>query len=328
MTNIMPFWKKLLTGSVMLMTLLLFSLAMVPDDAEAKRIGGGGSFGSRGSQSYSAPKPAPAQRSATQDQSAPSPVAAAPARPGFMGGMLGGIGGFLMGGLLGAMLFGNMDGGFGLLDLLLLGGIAFFVFRLLKNRAVQVPQGQPAGAFRQGVDIPQTPNTAAFPQGEPSAADPVTQGLRQIIAMDPTFREDQFMDGARRAFDLLQQAWSNWQVDNLRPFVTDRMWGILQAQDRDRINTGRKDVVENIQYRVAEISETWQEAGQDWITVHYVVQMLEYATDSQGHVVEGSRQHPVTVEEYWTFTREVGSRNPNWLLSAIQQPGEVPSATV
>jgi len=39
-----------------------------------------------------------------------------------------------------------------------------------------------------------------------------------------------------------------------------------------------------------------------------------------GEVVEGDRLNPVKFEEFWTFTREIGSSQ--WQLSAIQQTHE------
>ena len=71
--------------------------------------------------------------------------------------------------------------------------------------------------------------------------------------------------------------------------------------------------------RSAEITEAWQETGQDYVTVHFLASLLDYTTDESGaQVLEGSRTEPVKFEEYWTFARPVGP-NP-WKLSAIQQP--------
>jgi predicted lipid-binding transport protein (Tim44 family) len=64
--------------------------------------------------------------------------------------------------------------------------------------------------------------------------------------------------------------------------------------------------------------EAWQEPGQDFITVRFYANLLDFVEDeATGQVVSGSKTDPVKFEEYWTFTRPVGS-NP-WKLSAIQQ---------
>lgn len=75
--------------------------------------------------------------------------------------------------------------------------------------------------------------------------------------------------------------------------------------------------VERLDIRRAEVSEAWQEGGQDYVTVLVAASMLDYTVDdATGAVVDGSRTAPQDIEDFWTFTRPVGN-NP-WKLSAIQ----------
>ncbi len=65
-------------------------------------------------------------------------------------------------------------------------------------------------------------------------------------------------------------------------------------------------------------SEAWQEGGNDFITVRFYANLLDYTIDeTSGEVVSGSKTGSVKFEEFWTFTRPVGN-NP-WQLSAINQ---------
>src|SRR2546430_13457738 len=96
--------------------------------------------------SYSTPA-RPSSPASPTTPSSPSPALTQPSpslqRPSFFGGLMGGIAGFALGGLLGSMLFGGMGGGFrggiGLLELLLIGGAALFLFRLLPGRPATQP---------------------------------------------------------------------------------------------------------------------------------------------------------------------------------------------
>src|SRR2546425_13129739 len=106
-----------------------------------------GSGGSRGSRSYSSPATPSSPSSPSPVTTPPPSLSQQPAqRPGMFGGLMGGIAGFALGGLLGSMLFGGMGGGFGgglgLLELVLIGGAVFFLFRMLRGR--QAPRPQPA----------------------------------------------------------------------------------------------------------------------------------------------------------------------------------------
>ncbi len=341
------------------------ALTVWPDDAEARRFGGGRSFGSRGSRSFSTPR-RPIQRTRQQTT---RPSTATPSRnatpnrssSGLMGGrmgsgLMGGIGGFMLGGLIGSMLFGGGGGevatgaagsgaagaggaaggiggsGIGLLEILLIGGLIWFIMRWMRRQRENAPVAMGgAGDYSQRISLNKNPGMGGgrepLPQhfsldGE-QPSDEISQGMNRIAAADPNFDEARFLDGAKNAFQQVQESWSDWSVDRLRPLLTDRMWGMVQNQANERKAQGRRDIIEKIHFNQVEISEAWQEAGEDWITVRLDVTMVEYTTDVMGKILEGDPNDPVQVEEYWTFTRPVGSRDPNWFLTAVQQPGEV-----
>jgi predicted lipid-binding transport protein (Tim44 family) len=100
--------------------------------------------------------------------------------------------------------------------------------------------------------------------------------------------------------------------------LTDEMYGILSEDARKLKAENKINRLDNIAVRSVDITEVWQEAGQDYITVRFLASLLDYTIDeSTKQVLSGSRTEPVKFEEYWTFTRPVG-RNA-WKLSAIQQ---------
>ncbi|NGZ07621.1 MAG: Tim44 domain-containing protein [Magnetococcales bacterium] len=319
--------------------MLGLAIAIPVLEAEAARAGGGGSVGSRGSRSFNTPREAPQQRS---DLSQSATQATRPAGGGFASGLMGGLAGFALGGLIGSLLFGGEGGGFGLLEMLLIGGVIWFLYKRFSGRRAPAPQfptmPTPQPAMEGPISLrkvsldktpPQTGTSQFQGQGMPNAfsfgatQDEVSQGLAEILRMDPNFNEAHFLGGAKGAFQQIQSAWSDWSVDRLRPLLTERMWSIFEQQARARQTAGRRDILEKIRFLTAELSEVWQEAGEHWITVHFVVEMVEYETDVAGRVLSGDPNRPVQVEEYWTFCRPMDSSNPNWYLSAIQQPGEV-----
>lgn len=341
------------------------TLAMLwPEEADA-RMGGGNSMGSRGSRSFSTPRqaiPAPAGGSQMHPGSA-QPAQAMPGSraplstpgmagsPGFSSGLMGGLGGLVLGGVLGAALFGGEHtaggmgegaahaaggvggSGIGLLELLLIGGLIWMALRWFKQqRAGQAAPMAPYGNSRREDMADAFSGKSAFDSSPgrfmAGQEDELAQGIANIVSMDPQFEERRFLEGAKMAFQHIQGAWSDWSVDRLRPLLTERMWKLIQAQALERQAAGKRDIIEKIQFDQVSISEAWQEAGEDWLTVHFLVRMVDYTTDTQGKLLEGDPNTPSTVEEYWTFTRPVGSRDPNWFLSAIQQPGEVAKSVV
>jgi predicted lipid-binding transport protein (Tim44 family) len=100
--------------------------------------------------------------------------------------------------------------------------------------------------------------------------------------------------------------------------LTDELKGIVQSDIDTLLRDKKVNHLENIAVRKVEIVETWQESGQDFLTVLFSANLLDYATDdSTGEILAGSKTEPVRFEEFWTFTRPVG--NNTWKLSAIHQ---------
>ena len=97
--------------------------------------------------------------------------------------------------------------------------------------------------------------------------------------------------------------------DTTQTAVKDRARRSLRA-------ARRTNQVEQIDIRRAEVTEAWQESGQDFVTVYLAGFLTDYTVDdTSGAVLEGERAAQ-DFEEYWTFARPVG---PNaWKLSAIQ----------
>lgn len=233
---------------------------------------------------------------------------------------MGGIGGLLLGGLLGSMLFGGMRGGLfggiGLLEILIIGGLIYFAISYMRRR----PQAEPAaGHDNRSVWSPGGQSTASATVEAPATSDDLERGVRYIRQMDFAFNPATFADTASDLFFKIQAGWMSRDMGSVREILTPEMYAEMQ-KECDQLRAQRRvNRLENIAVRSAEVTEAWQEGGQDYVTVRFLANLLDYTVDeASGQVVEGSRTEPVKFEEYWTFVRPVGP-GP-WKLTAIQQP--------
>jgi predicted lipid-binding transport protein (Tim44 family) len=239
------------------------------------------------------------------------------------------LGGLLVGGLIGGLLFGGLGAGFGvgLMDILLLGGIAFLIIAFLRRR--RAPEAAPAYSMAGGGSMGAPAPASSERGGSWSAATAVAEapastgnaelerGLAHIRSMDPRFDAATLAAEARGTFRDVQAAVTARDAAPLRSRLTPEMANVLQSQC-DRLRSARQtNRMERIDVRHAEITEAWQEGGQDFVTVYLEAALLDYTVDDRtGSVLDGSSTVPQEIEEYWTFTRPVGP-NP-WRLSAIQ----------
>ena len=193
---------------LLIVGLSLASLLLLDNATVWARAGSGGS---RGSRSYSSPT-TPSSPSSPSPVTTPSPSSPQQPmqRPGMFGGLMGGIAGFALGGLLGSMLFGGEGGGFGgglgLLELLLIGGAVFFLFRMLRGRQAARPEPAYAGAgsaYNAGGQGWSTAGGGTTLEALPSVSD-LDRGIEHIRGMDASFDHDGFAEFAKAAFGDVQ----------------------------------------------------------------------------------------------------------------------------
>jgi len=299
-------------------------LALQAGEAFA-RAGSGGSRGSRSSSTPARPAPtSPTNPSSPSRQLAsPTPAPAQPSR-GWMGALMGGLAGFALGGLLGSMLFGGgFGGGIGLLEILLIGAGLFLLFRFVSARRQQQPTYATAGAPYPSGDAyaggsaygGTAPQETATPE-MPAVASDLDRGLGHIRSMDPSFDPGFVADAARGLFGDVQRALTARDMSPVSGRLTSRMYTELTEQC-DRLRAARQtNRMEAMNLRRADVTEAWQESGQDFVTVYLGGSLVDYTVDdATGTVVAGAKA-PQEFEEFWTFARPVGP-NP-WRLSAIQ----------
>ncbi|MDY0042945.1 MAG: Tim44 domain-containing protein [Desulforhabdus sp.] len=318
--------------------ILVFAISLVIEAQAWARVGGGKSFGSRGSRSYSTPSspsnPSSSSRygtsSGSSSQTANQPYSGGWSRSPFTQGLMGG----LAGGLLGSMLFGGSGhaaagggvggGGIGLMDIALIGLLIYFAMKFFRRRQQQ--SSASTGYYNAGDS--NSGGGSQYARIEPSsggAQQPIPwsgekdAGLAQVRQFDSSFSEEAFKDTAQDMFFRIQAAWMNRSLDGIEKILTPEMAEMFRKEFGAMAQQGRINRLENIAVRKVELSEIWQETGKDFVTVLFTANLLDYTVDDKtGEVVEGDRLSPVKFQEYWTFSRDIGSGS-NWQLSAIQQ---------
>lgn len=315
---------KKLTGIVM--TLLLgVTLALGSiSGAEAARLGGGKSFGSKST--FSSPyrrSVTPPQKSFSQQQ-AQSKNQAVRESLAKRGGLMGMLGGLALGGLLGALLFGGAFEGLNFLDIAMFALIAFMLYKLFAAKRAG-PVHPAYGAARNRHDERDTPFARGREefQGQPSRAGfdtdllfdknkPAGAGDADFDAepdynravVPANFDEAAFLRGAKAAYEQLQAAWDSHDLAEIRGLTTDKVFAELQDQLRAGDGENRTELLK-VEAELLEV----REVGAD----------LEAAVLFDVIMREEADQRPAQVREVWHFVRPVNSRQPTWYLDGIQQ---------
>lgn len=309
----------LLSRSTALTLALAAGLAMVAADVAGARVGGGGSFGSRGTRTYTnppntttAPKSAPIEKSMTQKG---APTTAQSTQPGASGvgqaaSRFGGWRGLLMGGLIAAGLasifgFGALASVLGfLLQFALVAAAVFLVVSFFRNRSqpALAPVSRGSGA-EPPRDVPRQQSFAS--NGGAATSVPIGQ-------VD--------LDAFERLLGDVQTAYGREDVAKLGAITTPEMLSYFSQDLSDNTKQGVHNEISDVKLLQGDLAEAWRENGSEYATVAMRFSLIDAMIDrTTGRIVSGDRTHSTEATELWTFRRDDRARADGWQLSAIQQ---------
>lgn len=304
--------KKILIGAMLAVS--AFSMLA---EATARPMGGGKSIG-RQSQNVNRMPPAAAPQQAPR-QAAPAPAPGAPAVPpkpaspwkGILGGALLGLG-------LGALfshfgLGGALGGMFGTLIMLaLVGGVIYFIVRMIRSRSQPAPAANGPSAFGGNQNL-YTPPPAASGGATPEIGsrlqqpDPIqqpSQAAHTPWGVPADFDAPSFLRVAKSNFIRLQAAWDKGDVADIREFTTPEVFAELKLQITER--GGKADFTDVISIDAELLGiET---SGDDYLASVKFVGMIKPAPDALAE----------PFNEVWNLSKPVSGAT-GWMLAGIQQ---------
>jgi predicted lipid-binding transport protein (Tim44 family) len=304
--------KKILIGAMLAVS--AFSMLA---EATARPMGGGRSIG-RQSQNVSrmppaaAPQQAPRQAAPAAAPNTPPAVPPKPASPwkGILGGALLGLGlgalfsHFGLGGALGSM-FGT------LIMLALVGGVIYFIVRMIRSRSQPAAAAPAAFGGNQNVySMPPQGNGGgnATPEiGSRLQPEPVQQYAAPVAhtpwGVPADFDAPSFLRVAKSNFIRLQAAWDKGDTADIREFTTPEVFAEMKMQISERNQADFTDVV-SIDAELLGI----ETSGSEYLASVKFTGTIKPAPDALAE----------PFNEVWNLSKPVSGAT-GWMLAGIQQ---------
>jgi predicted lipid-binding transport protein (Tim44 family) len=216
----------------------------------------------------------------------------------FFSGLLGALAGMAIFSALSHFLGPQFAAGLlGILGLLLLVGLFFFIIKLFRKKE------EPVGAFNANLNY------------QPYQCD---NSQTQTGSL-PYINEELILNLTKNIFYDIQKVWSNGDLSPVKNFLTDRMYQYLDQQLKELKAKGLKNIVENPKIENLEIVHVEEEGDNKVVIVRLDASAIDYTVDSNGNIVEGDKYNPVSFTEYWAFV----GKALNWRLDDIKQVNDV-----
>nr|WP_314447243.1 Tim44/TimA family putative adaptor protein [uncultured Sphingomonas sp.] len=166
--------------------------------------------------------------------------------------------------------------------------------------AAQSTQGKSPNAAAEPLD------TAYLPTAGP--------GVRALLAADPSFDVARFLEGAQGAYRMILEAFWNGRLDEVRGFLDPEIAGAFDEAIAEREAAGQRLDNRLIAIEQAVIAAANASGKVATVTVRFEADIAAVTRDADGNVLAGSLSDAVQTRDRWTFRRDLGSSDPNWIL--------------
>lgn len=210
------------------------------------------------------------------------------------------------------------------IQLLVLAAIAIFLILRLRSvlgtregfenpsAAPRLPEAR-KGRFEVIEGGPDRDITDHVPEGSAAAA-----ALAAMKQAEPGFSVAQFLTGARSAYEMILMAFETGDLSKVNALLSEDVRDAFAEVVAQRAARGLTVSAEFLGIREVTLRDAVfdRATGEAELTVRFVSELISYARNAAGEIVEGNPREMRRQRDVWTFARRMGSSDPNWQLVA------------
>ncbi|MFK7944854.1 MAG: Tim44/TimA family putative adaptor protein, partial [Paracoccaceae bacterium] len=209
-----------------------------------------------------------------------------------------------------------------LLALMVLAGIV--LYRLKSVIGTRTGHEGPPDIVRRQQQAEASAGPVAVPDADPYDDEPLDQvpegsqePLDKIRAVEPGFDLREFTQGARGAYEMILMAYEEGDRSTLQSLLAPDVYKAFESGIKSREEAGLRVEARFIGVREAEVDEIAFEDGSNIadVSIRFVGELITAVRDQENRIVEGDPNEIRRQADVWTFSREMGSSDPNWLLT-------------
>lgn len=131
------------------------------------------------------------------------------------------------------------------------------------------------------------------------------------------FDENKFLKSAEKVVGMVMDAFSEKRLDVLEKMLTTDLFQIFKKKIENSVDIIYKSVIVAVTDKKIE-SKILDKKNKE-ITVRINTDQINYIENTQGEIINGSKDKIVKVEELWTFVKDQTKNQENdaWLLKSI-----------
>lgn len=141
----------------------------------------------------------------------------------------------------------------------------------------------------------------------------------KVLQQIPGFDADAFLEGAKRAFEMIVSAFAKEDVETLRSLIGKSLLKRFEDIIKQRKADGITAETDFIGFNSVEITNAAIKGSIAKITVRFISEQANVLRDAKGDVIEGDENFIQSITDVWTFERNITSASPNWMLVSTKK---------
>ena len=133
------------------------------------------------------------------------------------------------------------------------------------------------------------------------------------------FNKEMFLQGARKVFELILQAFSKGELSQIRELVNKKVYEAFDSALAERKEKNMTSEVDFICFDKSEIKDVKFLKNSIKVVVEFVSEQVNLLRNAQGEVVQGDENFVQKITDVWTFERIVNAKNNNWVLVSTKK---------
>lgn len=172
---------------------------------------------------------------------------------------------------------------------------------------------QEAGAALEGQPAAPSPSADGEALEETSG-----RGLAYLRSVEPDFDEAGFIDGARRAYEMILTAFADGDISGVKAFLGTDVASGFEGAIEARQEQGQQLITRILRLDRPVLDDARFENGKVQLDVRFRAELISFTASLEEMIDEAALPAPNTALDIWTFERAQGASDPSWALVATQ----------
>ncbi|WP_288426622.1 Tim44/TimA family putative adaptor protein [uncultured Agrobacterium sp.] len=146
----------------------------------------------------------------------------------------------------------------------------------------------------------------------------LNDSLRELVKSDASFQPKEFLNGARMAYEMIVMAFADGDRKTLKNLLSKEVYEGFDAAISERESRGEVVKSTFVGIEKIDITQAAIRGSEEQITLRIISQLISATYGKDGKLVDGDAENVSEVDDIWTFSRDIRSRDPNWKLIATE----------